>query len=62
MLTGEQQQQLIFGLAERGRILCRLLRLPDAQAEAKSFSGAFLGQAGGEPEFTDVGLYADGLL
>lgn len=59
MLPGEQQQQFIFALAERRGIFRGLLLLPDAQAEIKAFSGTFLRQPSGKPEFTDVKLYGD---
>lgn len=52
---GEQQEKLILPLAQRSRIFRRLLRLPDAQAELKPLGGGLLRQAGGKPEFADVG-------
>ncbi len=60
MTPGEQQQEFILPLAEGGGIFCRLLHLPDAQAELKSLCGGLLRQASSKPELADVGTDRNG--
>lgn len=60
MTPGEQQQEFILPLAEGGGIFCRLLHLPDAQAELKPLCGGLLRQASSKPELADVGTDRNG--
>lgn len=62
MSPGKQKQQFILSLAKGSGVFCCLFGLPHAQAELKAFSGSFLRQACGQPEFTNVGKADNGAI
>jgi len=56
MFASQQQQKLIFSLAEQSGFGCGFLKLPAAQAQIEPFGGTLLRQAGGDAQRTDIRL------